>query len=77
MSENDTPPPAEVTRPPRAQRDFFGRRLDAKPRWERRKDKIRAEIERNRRGDYKVPTWVLAAILVAIVVGFAILLIVA
>lgn len=74
MSENDIPSPAEVQRPPRVQRDFFGRRLD-KPRWERRKEKVRAEIERNRRGEYKVPTWVLAAVLVAIVVGFTLFLI--
>lgn len=43
-------------------------------RWERRKERIRREIERNRAGDYKVPTWVLTAILVAIVVGFAVFL---
>jgi hypothetical protein len=29
----------------------------------RRRDKIAAEIERNRRGDYTVPTWALAALL--------------
>jgi hypothetical protein len=34
---------------------------------ERRREKLIAEVERNRRGDYKVPTWVLAAILVAVV----------
>ncbi|MCP2328493.1 hypothetical protein HDA40_007000 [Hamadaea flava] len=68
MSENDTPP-TESQR--RIQRDIFGRRMDeVQPRWERRKAKIRAEIERNRRGEYKVPTWVLLAVLIAIVVGF-------
>ncbi|MEV6969573.1 hypothetical protein AB0M47_31110 [Hamadaea sp. NPDC051192] len=68
MSENDTPP-TESQR--RIQRDIFGRRMDeVQPRWERRKAKIRAEIERNRRGEYKVPTWVLLAALIAIVVGF-------
>ncbi len=35
---------------------------------DRRREKIRAEIERNRRGDYTVPTWVLAAAL-ALIVG--------
>ena len=35
---------------------------------ERRRAKIRAEIERNRRGEFTVPTWVLAAALVAVVV---------
>ncbi|MET7806773.1 hypothetical protein [Micromonospora chersina] len=33
---------------------------------ERRREKIRAEIERNRRGEYTVPTWVLAVALVLI-----------
>ncbi|MEV0431487.1 hypothetical protein [Micromonospora sp. NPDC050495] len=34
---------------------------------DRRREKIRAEVERNRRGEYTVPTWVLAAALVVIV----------
>ncbi|MEO3780274.1 hypothetical protein ABGB16_26340 [Micromonospora sp. B11E3] len=39
-----------------------------KPTWvERRREKIRAEVERNRRGEYTVPTWVLAVALVLIV----------
>ncbi|MFI6068290.1 hypothetical protein ACIA47_23890 [Micromonospora sp. NPDC051227] len=37
---------------------------------ERRRDKIRAEVERNRRGEYTVPTWVLALALVLIVGGW-------
>ncbi|TDC36708.1 hypothetical protein E1211_12645 [Micromonospora sp. 15K316] len=37
---------------------------------ERRRSKIRAEIERNRRGEYTVPTWVLALALVLIVGGW-------
>ena len=36
-------------------------------RWEKRKAKIRAEIERNRRGDYKIPTWVLLLVLLAFI----------
>ncbi len=36
----------------------------------RRRRKIREEIERNRRGEYKVPTWVLTVLLVVIVVGW-------
>ncbi|MFG3417903.1 hypothetical protein ACIBTZ_29090 [Micromonospora sp. NPDC049460] len=40
----------------------------ARQNWvERRREKIRAEIERNRRGEYTVPTWVLALALVLIV----------
>jgi hypothetical protein len=36
-------------------------------RIKRRQQRIRAEIERARNGDHKVPTWVLGLILVAIV----------
>lgn len=38
---------------------------------QRRREKVRAEIERNRRGDHKVPTWVLTAILVGFVAAWA------
>ncbi|BCJ69803.1 hypothetical protein [Polymorphospora rubra] len=41
----------------------------------RRREKIAAEIARNRRGDYKVPTWVLATILLAIIAAWALLVI--
>lgn len=34
---------------------------------ERRRHKIREEIDRNRRGEYAVPTWVLTLALVAMV----------
>jgi hypothetical protein len=34
---------------------------------DRRREKIIDEIERNRRGEYKVPTWVLTIALVVIV----------
>ncbi|GGR75880.1 hypothetical protein GCM10010169_19980 [Micromonospora fulviviridis] len=37
---------------------------------ERRREKIRTEIERNRRGEYAVPTWVLAVALVVIVAAW-------
>ncbi|MEV0271312.1 hypothetical protein AB0H43_21250 [Hamadaea sp. NPDC050747] len=75
MSENETPPTDSERR---IQRDLFGRRMDeVQPRWERRKARIRAEIERNRRGEYTVPTWVLVALLVAIVVGFTLFVILA
>ncbi len=40
----------------------------------KRRDRIAAEIERNRRGEYTVPTWVLAAILVAMLAGWAALI---
>ncbi|GIH09638.1 hypothetical protein Rhe02_77050 [Rhizocola hellebori] len=41
---------------------------------QRRRDKIVAEIQANRRGEYKVPTWVLTAILVAILAAFGALI---
>ncbi|GAA1854347.1 hypothetical protein GCM10009687_21540 [Asanoa iriomotensis] len=37
---------------------------------QKRQQKVRDEIERNRRGDYRVPTWVLAALLVAVLAGW-------
>jgi hypothetical protein len=36
----------------------------------RRRRQIREEIERNRRGEYVVPTWVLALLLAVIVLGW-------
>ncbi|MFD0559856.1 hypothetical protein FB566_0509 [Stackebrandtia endophytica] len=46
-------------------------------RLERRREKIRDEIERNRRGEYSVPTWVLVVVLIAVIVGWALLIILA
>ena len=43
---------------------------DKARRFERRREKIREEIARNRRGEYTVPTWVLVVILVALVGGW-------
>lgn len=42
---------------------------------DRRREKISAEVQRNRRGEYTVPTWALAALLAAIVAGVAALVI--
>jgi hypothetical protein len=39
----------------------------------RRRRKIREEIERNRRGEYTVPTWVLGALLVGVVTAWVLL----
>lgn len=39
-------------------------------RMTRRRERIRAEIERNRRGEYTIPTWVLVVALLAIVGGW-------
>jgi hypothetical protein len=43
--------------------------------WLTRRRKIQEEIERNRRGDYKIPTWVLTATLVVIVTAWLLLII--
>lgn len=49
---------------------------EARLSWvQRRREKIAAEIERNRRGDYRVPTWVLVMLLVAFVGGWVALII--
>jgi hypothetical protein len=37
---------------------------------DRRREKIAEEIARNRRGEYTVPTWVLAAVLAAVVAAW-------
>lgn len=37
---------------------------------QRRREKVVAEIQRNRRGEYRVPTWVLALLLVLLVGGW-------
>jgi hypothetical protein len=42
---------------------------------DRRRDRIVAEIERNRRGEYWLPTWALLVILLAIIAGWASLVI--
>ena len=50
----------------------------AASRWarvERRRDKIRTEIERNREGGHKVPTWALAVILGLVVFAWILLII--
>jgi len=39
-------------------------------RVERRREKIRRQIERDRRGGHKVPTWVLATILGLLLLGW-------
>jgi hypothetical protein len=47
----------------------FARPSEQRKSWlDRRRDKIVAEIEANRRGEYKVPTWVLVVALVAMLV---------
>ena len=48
-------------------------------RWvrvERKRERIRSEIERNRAGGHKVPTWVLGAVLGLVVLAWVVLIIV-
>lgn len=44
-------------------------------RLERRRERIRAEIRRNREGGHKIPTWVLAALLGLILLGWLYLIV--
>jgi len=41
----------------------------------RRRERIRAEVARNRAGGHLVPTWVLAAVLALILLGWAYLIV--
>jgi hypothetical protein len=49
--------------------NFFG---SSQGRLAKRRRKIMNEIDRNRRGAYKVPTWVLAACLVLFIAAWAV-----
>jgi hypothetical protein len=60
----------EQTRRPAIAR-WLARPEDVRGRVDRRRDTIVAQIERNRRGDYRVPTWLLALVLVVIVGAIA------
>jgi hypothetical protein len=64
----------EQTRRPAAPR-WLARPEDVRGRVDRRRDKIVAEIERNRRGEHRVPTWVLALVLVMLVAAIAVFVI--
>jgi hypothetical protein len=44
-------------------------------RVKRKQESIRAEIERNRAGGHRVPTWALAALLGAILLAWAVLVV--
>jgi hypothetical protein len=39
-------------------------------RVQRKRDRIRAEIQRNRAGGHKIPTWAMAAVLGAVLLGW-------
>jgi hypothetical protein len=44
-------------------------------RLRRRRDRIRAEIHRNRTTEHRIPTWVLASILGALLAGWVYLIV--
>jgi hypothetical protein len=71
MSEPTHPEPAE-----RFAADGQDSRADGQDsRINRRRDRIVAEIQRNRRGQYRIPTWVLTVALVALVAGWVLLVV--
>jgi len=41
---------------------------------QKRREKVREEVERNRRGEYTVPTWVFAVLLAALIGGWLLLI---
>lgn len=61
MTDIPDPPPGEADEGARSARPGRSRR---------RREKIVAEIERNRRGEYTVPTWALVLILLALIGGW-------
>jgi hypothetical protein len=63
VPDPDQPLPAEQRRERTVEDVLWGR-------VERRRERIRAQIRRNREGGHKVPTWVLAAILAALLAGW-------
>lgn len=74
-------PPDEGTEEERPARPSFGEALragarssPAAARASKRGSKIRAQVEKNRRGEYRIPTWALVAILVVVLVGWALLI---
>jgi hypothetical protein len=63
-------PVEDRPRPPApAEPGFWARRLTS------RREKIAAEIRRNHEGSHRVPTWVLAVILLVIIAAYAALII--
>ena len=39
--------------------------------WQRRREKMAAEVERNRAGGHRIPTWVMVVALVAMLAAWA------
>jgi hypothetical protein len=73
MTMPDQPPAEPSTR---LERELKEAAEPGLARVERRRDRIRDELERNRAGHHRVPTWVLAAVLAAIIIGWVVLVLV-
>ena len=71
MSEQPDQPPPGADKPERTFEDVMWGRV------ERKRERIRAEIRRNREGGHKVPTWVLALILFLLLAGWLYLIVAA
>jgi hypothetical protein len=68
MSQQPDQPPG-ADKPERTFEDVMWGRV------ERKRERIRAEIRRNREGGHKVPTWVLALILGLLLAGWLFLIV--
>ena len=64
-----TDPSPDQPRPERSAEDVLWQRVD------RKRGRIRAEIQRNRAGGHKVPTWVLAVALGLILLAWLALIV--
>jgi len=68
MDENN--PPREPLHEAPAAESFATPSQIKQSRLDRKRAKIVAEIQRNRRGEYTVPTWVLTTLLLVIIAAF-------
>jgi hypothetical protein len=68
VSDQPNPQPeAPGPRPGRRRLDSIWETLDVGRRAHDRRERIVAEIQANRRGEYRVPTWVLTLVLVLVI----------
>jgi hypothetical protein len=68
MTSSPDQPHAPGEKPERSTEDVMWGRVT------RKRDRIHAEIQRNRSGGHKVPTWVLVAVLALILAGWLFLI---
>jgi hypothetical protein len=67
----------DIPRPPDRKPDRLGIAGARMARAQKRRDKIVAEIQANRRGEYRVPTWVLGLALALMIIGVVVILVLA